>query len=524
MRYEIIILLLLGGMVSATCQTQWDYCGTFTLPNILDPYYDGHAYISTPKYNIILDTNSKNILGEYYVYENYSNVYMSITNVTSGWVIDGYNPSFSGIRLSTNNSNNTGQTQSSTVKICLTGIGYNNNFTTIPPHFCVGGWSCEDQRNIAMSEFTQYYRRLWTFRSDASNSIYNFTGHTAQLNVWCNDYSQATINLTSTVGSQGNYTIQTIQQPKFFLIVDNLIPRVRQDSQNFLADNYYVQTGDGLNYTFTLQDYTGGQFYKGYLTITETVNDTVGNIHVQQFDQSNIQYVNLRPNIQYDFRVSNDVSLRDLGPVYLDPFTTNRNVVVTRPSLTSLASRWDGLNISITNNYDLSSITCTISSNSFTNGYFLVYWTGSSPYTLVSNTSAPLIQSATLTYTGNNSLQYYCTCYTNDAVYGERRVTNLVSFQNSSQYYGGFGKLSIPSNILGISKVRFLNIASVSISLLVAGLFSAISMGTGAIVFGMTIGLFYYIGYFITSPMTIGMIVFLGIMIKLSENRFGVVT
>jgi hypothetical protein len=192
--------------------------------------------------------------------------------------------------------------------------------------------------------------------------------------------------------------------------------------------------------------------------------------------------------------------------------------------MNAFTSRWDGLNISITTNYNASTLNCLINSATLTDGFFTVYSTNTTPYTMVSNSSSFSIYTTTFNYAANRSVQYYTTCYTIDTVYGLRQYTSLINFQNTSQYYGGFGTLNVPDSIFGIGKTKFLNLISITIALIVAGLFSAVSMGTGAIVFGMVIGLFYFIGYFITSPMTIGLIIFLAIMIKLSENRFGVVT
>lgn len=518
MKYSLLILLLLVGNAAATCQTFYDYCWTFNLPEGADVT----EFYSTPSTDILAATN---IQGEFYLDQNLQTIYVNVSNGASTKVWEGWNAVTAGISaqhyLYFNSSGAIPPAGvKSNVTVCLNG---SDTIDLLPDATLISYPVGAGFSEMSLDKFAEYYRREWTFK-DNNNQVFNFTNTTAVLNAWCDTYSQVSLNLTDVVGDDGVLTVQTLEQPKFFLYYEDNLPRIRQDRVNFLLDNYYISSTPGANYTFTLVDYTGGECYQSYLSILSNINDVIGKVHVQQFDQSNIQYANLEPEMQYTFNVDCTTSFRNLGPVYLDGVNVDRNVVVSNPTLNPLASRWDGLNISISSNYNTVLVTCVVGSTSLTDVSFLLYSTNTTPYTLIGEENASDVLTATLSQAGNRSLQYYADCYTSDTTYGVRERTQLINFQNSSLYYGGFGTLTLPDTIFGLSKTRFLNLTSVSIALIVAGLFSAISMGTGAVVFGMTIGLFYYIGYFITSPMTIGLIIFLGIMIKVSENRFGVVT
>jgi hypothetical protein len=539
MKYKLLITLLITsfliGFVSADCRTNWLACtGNITLPT------DNQTTINSGLGYLILRLDSigcnatycadtsfcKNAKEECLVTNDARTLDIFITNSTN---------TTNGATYSGPYFYNGGEPQNIIVLkriTCLEGcesivskpvinICVNNSLTKI--NNGQGAVDSPPEIQLTAKSFNQYYNRYWTFR-DENSGLFNFSANNAVLTGWCQDYSQFTLNLTTSVDLNNTIWLNTLEQPKYFLTRPTLLSRVRQDSFHILADSYYVPASDGLNYTFTLNDYTGGQFYKSVLTIIENVNDTLGNIYVEQFDESNVLYANLKPNTQYSFKITSATSTRDLGAIYLDSLNLVRSIVVSRPDMNSFTSRWDGLNISITSNYNASTLNCLINSATQTNGFFTVYSTNTTPYTMVSNSSSFNIYTATFNYAANRSIQYYTTCYTIDTVYGLRQYTSLINFQNTSQYYGGFGTLNVPATIFGIGKTKFLNLISVTIALVVAGLFSAISMGTGAIVFGMVIGLFYFIGYFITSPMTIGLIIFLAIMIKLSENRFGVVT
>lgn len=535
MKYEVIILLMLSGMVAADCTTSWVACTN----NITLPTND----LSGGSQFYVLDLNSimcnatycgsqqlcKNAKGECLVNDSARNVEVFITNstdTTNGATYTG--PQYYDqdetkhyiiVKRITCLSGCPTISSTPTIKLCV-----NNTIQKISSNS--GPVGSPDFLAVRASDFNMNYNRYWTFRDDVTNNLYNFSLNNsgATLTAWCDSYTQATFNLTTSVNPSNSLWINTLQQPKFFLNRVGLISRIREDSPFILGDNYYVQSQNGLNYTFILVDYTGGQFYKSTLTITENVNDSIGNIYVAQFDQSNIIKANLRPNTQYSFKVTSSTSTRDLGAVYLDGDTLQHNVVVSRPDVLPFTSRWDGLNISITSNYDTQTITCAILSTTLVDASLSVFSTNTTPYTLIAVSNASSVLSSTLTVNANRSIIYYAKCFTSDSVYGVRERTQQINFQNTSQYYGGFGSLTVPDTIFGVSKTKFLNIASVAVALTVAGLFSAVSMGTGAVVFGVVIGLFYFIGYFITSPMTIGLIIFLAIMIKLSENRFGVVT
>jgi hypothetical protein len=537
---KILIFLLLAGMVSATCETTWDYCGTFNLPNVNSGIYtpclpgdtcpvgySNYLYLELP------DNNTYNKYGNQYILTNASNVYINVVNASTGWDVKGLLPAgyaAGGIVLTTNNSNNYAAPTYASITLCLNGT-YNNGYPKVTLGslpVCATGVFCAGITTHYLSEFTQYYLRNWTFRDEINNNLYNFTKQNATLTAWCPDYTQAVYNLT-VLGNGGSLAFKFKERPKFSLMINNTnfisIPRIRDDMQYDLTDNYYVPQASGLNYSLVLADYTGGQFYGSELTIVANINDTLGNIHVQHFDQSNVQTVNLLPNNQYKFIVSTNLSTRDLGPVVLDSSTTVKYVIVSTPDIASGGNIWDGLNMTVTQDSNGLNMVCTIQSAYTTTGYFSLYNTSTNPYTLITWATPANGRDLAFTIPFPNGLDtYYYECDTNDTTNGLHFKSGLVMPRNSSMYYSGFANLSIPSSILGIGKTKFLNLMSVCISIVVAGLFSAISYGTGGIVFAFTLMIFYFIGYFTTTQLTIGMIVVLACMIKLAENRFGVVT
>jgi hypothetical protein len=272
-------------------------------------------------------------------------------------------------------------------------------------------------------------------------------------------------------------------------------------------------------------DYTGGNFYQGELKILKNINDVVDIIHVQRFDQSNLQYINLPSNQQYKFVVTGNGSVRDLGPVYLDSIQTTRYVIVSRPNLNPFASRWDTLTIDLDGDYTTKTITCSVNTTVSTTTYLDVYYANQTPYILFSaitpeaGTSVVLTQSIT-----DENLTYYASCYTDDTTYGVRTVNKLIKLYNTTQYYDGLGDLDFGDTILGESKIDFLNWVSVVVIVIVAGLFSEVSMGTGAIAVGLATSFMWYIGLFVIPEIIVLSILTIGVMMKLSEKRFGVIT
>lgn len=377
------------------------------------------------------------------------------------------------------------------------------------------------------SRFIEYYYRNWTFRDDLTAGLYSFLVTNSTLTVTCPIYPEFKINLTEL--GNGSKVIQTLERPRYSAVVQKgavtYQPRIRQDAEYFLLDNYFLtnRTDTAQTYSFTLQDYTGGQFYKSTVAFKTTINYTWGNVHVEQFGVDNIVYPLLQNTSNYKVVVSNNISTRDLGQVYLKGTETNKNIIVTRPDLSDTKGKWEDLNLSITSNYDYGQFTCLYyDTNTITVAEFWVYNSTSNGLVqdyYTNSTSA----SGSLTYQALNlSAPYYGVCKVTDAL-GVREVKELFNFRNTGAIYKGFD-LNLPNNLMGVSKATFYKVVALMITIVFGGLFSMMTMGTGAIVATITMSFFNYIGWLDVPTWFVTLLVFLAIAFKLSENRGGVQT
>lgn len=541
-KYSLIVLLLMARCVVGDCYTGFDYCMNYTLPMKAEcQSYPGCSYVSVHRiyFNLPFSCSPtcqntllcKNMFNECYFAQGLQNVYVSIMNSTDIQaqvlgVNDGERNPSQNYTLEVVESTATcnmweGDNNCSFpayLSVCINGSAT----TYAHPYFhnypLVGGSS--EIITAKVADFTPYYHRIWTFRSDYNNSIFNFTKRNANLSAWCDSYSLITINLTAAMKTNQNISIQTIQEPKYSLYLDNLQPRVRQDKDHFLSDDYYVPDTKGSNFTFILVDVSGGEFYNGELKVTDTINDTVGFLSIQQFDSSNTQYINLIPEHDYKLTVSSPTSSRDLGANFLSAASLTKYVIVSRPTLNPNGNKWDGLSIDITGNYTVPSISCGITSVDYVLTTFNITYSNGTSIGDWSSSGTTVGYTETIP-TNQVNYNVRCGAYGTDGLFREYATT--VVLRNESVYYSGLGNLTFPGQIMAIDSSMFLSLVSLAVILIVAGLFSAVSMGTGAIVVSITALLFYFIGFLDTTPMTIGMIISLAVMLKLSENRYGVV-
>ena len=522
MKRTLLLILLTIALTTNTqadtCRTSYDYCLN---QSILATSITGTgvAWID------LTQLNQNNIDLQPYVNENLTNVFIQIQNSSNAADCGTFGP----VRLASNGylhkvaySVNTGALANCTVpayiNVCLNGttptytyaIGAPLPVTSIP--------------TMLLNNFTPYYRRNWTFRGQINGNLVPFSGQTGTLQVYCPTLSEFQINLTAAAPTGGPLIIQTIEQPKNFVTYNSVLPYVRQDSTNFLQDNYYISTSQvSMPFVFQLLDYTGGQCYKSTATFYRTVNNSLlGIVWVETFDASNYIYPNLVNGTQYTIMLNCNGNIRNLGPQWIQDPSTVKSIVATAPQMTNINQRWVGLNMSINSDYNTAQISCVYTVNPpIYNATMDIY--NVSTNSLIYSTSSQQL-SASLIYTANVNNTYLAKCYIKDATYNTRELDQYINFRNQSAYWKGFN-LNVPPTVLGISRNLFLIGLGLIGALLLAATFNELNYGIGGIVVALIFGFFAYVGWFAelnTSWWLVSIAISLGVAIQLSRNRQGV--
>jgi len=524
-----IVMLLLIGFVTASCEVQpqysprEDYCLNISIDH---PDSTNNVYFS------LGGDYGKNSLSKDYVDTNLQNVYFEIVNTTDA---DGAKFGFDSIAAISSIGNPLrygailrcmsctapcSSQATSHLIVCLNGTrDFNYNTSSRQ-----GGVNYNSTpQTVTLTDFTKLYTRNWTFRDETTNQLYNFTGSNSTLKTWCDAYSEFSINLTDKIGDGGSIIVQTKETPKFFATVNSQIERVRQDPQQRLYDNYYLTTSHTDPYTLTLQDFTGGQFWGSTLKIYKSINDTLGIVHSEQFPIDGIVTPSLINNTQYKFVVVGDTSTRDLGGIFIRDDNTVRNIIVTQPDFSQYLNTWRGLTISLTQDYDTSTVGCTMNSTLTENVVFTVKNITSDEYVYdynVTGDGTNVVLSYTIT---DNNGSYYLCCSAHNSVEGIRSLCQVVNVRDLDAIQYGFD-LNLPERVLGVSRATVYKLVSIAILVIVAGIFSQQSYGTGSLVTASCLSFFYYIGWFPIPQIMVAFIWTLAIFTKISEGRKGVPT
>jgi len=530
----VFLVVMLASLADATCETRWDICVNKTFTQGLTASTNYVIDMSSIRCEITpvvgggtttscnSTTIQKNIEDEYY----YSNTH-NLTN----WNVTVDVSGFSLAPLTTPYMDTTNEK----IKV---GVGAADGAPKrITVTACTNGtrdkWTYTETDNaddatlsISETDFDVYYRRNWTFRDESGNSLFNFTGRNSTLSVWCNDFSEFELDIPSNISSGGDITIQTRQLPKFFADVATTPSRIRQDSENQLKDNYYLATSTATSdlHDFTLQDYTGGDFYLSTIKIRRSIGDTVGFIHVERFQQDNKISAVLLNNTQYSIDVEG-TSLRNLGPLFIESSDTTHNVIVTTPDFTDYTQRWSDLTIAISSDYDNGQVSCGINSTELVTGEFNVYNVTSSGYDLdytdSTTTEALDIGFSYAVPDINGTYRVYCEA--TGSKYGLRSLERIIHFRNESAIYRGFD-LDFGSTIWGISRSFMYKLVAFFFLTVVCGLFSARTYSKGALAYAGMLSLFWWVGWTDLTQSLVGLLAFLAIMLALGANRRGLIT
>jgi hypothetical protein len=529
----ILAIMLMAGLADATCQTGWDYCANYTLPH--DAVVAGtNGNITVIDFSYMF--NLENIDGIDYVNSSLQNVWLKIYNTTDTNGARYNNLTLAGGYLATLCEPGTpcrafmkregcqaGCVNTSILEICLNG-SYNNGR---PYQYDYPNSGNNIGIYPILSDFTAYYRRNWTFRDESDASIFSFLGTNTTITTSCDNYASFTYNLTSL--GNGSLTIQTKERPKFSTVVvkgaTTFSPRIREDKDNFLGDNYYLtkSTTTAQEIEFRLVDYTGGQFYKSTVSFDKAIGTLAPqHIAVHQFGIDNLVYPLLLNGTSYKIVLENNNSVRDLGSVYIRD-GTQKDIIVSTPDFTLSSNNWDDLNISIIYDYDLEQISCIYHDTStITRAEFYVYNISNTAKTLTYNSNATA-QSGTITYTASNYTQKYGTLCRITDTKGSRYVEKDIMFRNSSTLYNNFD-LELEDTVMGISKETFYIGLSIIPSLILAGIFGMAYAGIAGIVFVLTVMWFTWIGWLSIGWWFLVLMLFLAIAYQLGMNRSAVVT
>ena len=519
----LVLLVVLAGSVSASCRTYCDWFANISLGdygasqpvlvNVSDfVYIDNQACAgSCPAcWNLSICSN---VEGEYYAAQtNKSTIYLTVHNLdTSDWAVrlNTSSTEFDSERIFVTCSDCGG----GYLEICLNGSSTGHAYT-------YASLDAGSTLDVVASDFTQYYRRNWTFKDEETNSAYPFTGLTANLTVSCGNYAGFTLPLSACM------TVQTREQAKYTVAAYNATTpvqiRVREDDDHFLRDDFYLikTAGSGVRNTLQLVDYTPGQFYQSIIKIQRPVSGSMKNVHVEQFDQSNLIYPYLINNTDYRVVVVGS-STRDLGIMSITHLDTDRDVMVTTPDLGRYPYVWDNILLSFTSDYDTSTVGATYN---FTGGVgcsrveFYVYNTTTTPYPLDYNANSTANDTTFSKTVGNNAGTYLLRVKITDTNGKVMEQSMILTLRNSSAYYKGFD-LNLPATFIGLSRTWAYNLAALFIVTIVFALFSAITHGTGAIVGAGAFAFMVFVGWLTAPTWYVAYISFLAFFLKLSEKR-----
>jgi len=247
---------MLIGYATADCSIGYDYCGNLTYSLNYPTYDASEAGAKYPYFSLnFTDFTTNNAYIGQYIQDNLTNAEFTLYNTSDVW-IKIYGVENKRMWFQTNYDNST-QTLMPTINVCINKTLGNNypNYTTITD-FCPGTCFFLQKYNLLKTDLTQYYTRNWTFK-DESDVLFDFTGKTANLNIWCNNAGPFDINLTDRVGSGGSLIVQTSEKPLYTAEVDSYLTRIRQDAEHFLLDDYLLSSvNTSSQYSFLLSDYT----------------------------------------------------------------------------------------------------------------------------------------------------------------------------------------------------------------------------------------------------------------------------
>jgi len=515
----LTILIFLGTTVNASCRTTEDFFVNITIPNNQNTQINFGATLigDTSCYSIGSgdDRIYQNIFGDcYWNGSSPINYDIKIVNGTCAFNITGIDNS-NNLNLRCNSiCIGTCPTYGAYVEIRLNGTGLSQTLDFEAD-------AVENKLNVEIDDWERHYLRKWTYKDETTNELFNFTTNPATMNVYCDSYSTFTVNLTDTVGDSGYSVIQTKERPKYSVNVNTFPPRTRQDSDYQLNADYILtnNTNETSEYTWTLQDYTGGNCYQSTLKISKSINDTIGFVDVQQFSQDNIIKSFLINNTNYGFTVVCEDLTRNIGSILVDDLDLERNILISTPEYSGYNQRWENLSITTNTDYDSSAINCLVSYPTTVTTWMNVYNWSNNIKTLDSSQTTTGTN-VTFTYTAiNPNITFWIECGASNTEFNSE-ISKLIYIRNSSAYYKGFD-IPMPTKVLGLTREFIFAISAAVLTVILISLGSGLTYTLYTPVAVIWAILMWYVGW-LPGPYTLYIaLLFMAIMLHLVRKRRG---
>jgi hypothetical protein len=324
---------------------------------------------------------------------------------------------------------------------------------------------------------------------------------THTLNIYCDNYAPDTWNLKTLANTTLLVTVK--EKPMFHAIKDQYFNRIYQPYvENETINLYFLKNGSvTYNKDYVLEDYTG-LFPNSYLRIVEEINGSLHGIWQKRWYQLTIEDVTLKNNsyIQYLIYTPTDsrliawdnildgdeekITIRDFSDRDMDDYGSGLQAGFT--------SSYSGHTVGVVWNAstgDVSSVVFTVyEQNTTSNEYDEIY-----TVTL----GSPAESGSSAYVVADNNKTYYLKADITTDEYETRTISQLETLNVNQAGQGPFyGTLGLPSTVFGVSAASIYTGASMFLITMTAMMFSAVNVGTGALVVVAIIGITTFFQWF----------------------------
>jgi len=274
-----------------------------------------------------------------------------------------------------------------------------------------------------------------------------------------------------------------------------------------------VSTDTAVFMTFTLQDLTG--FYtNSTIRFLTYVNEKLSEVTSDVFDVSNTVQCYLIKDKRYYIRLEGEGTTKQIGWLYVSSSDTEKTITITDVEIES-SSPYGDVSFAFVTDYNNSQVALHYVdlSNQTNSVTFKVY--NSSGSELYSGTEESQDTSIIYTVPKVNET-YILKAIIDHSVYGIINETRMIDFREPGRKVIN---LDLPDSILGLSSTNWYRLSSIFLIGFAGMLFGATVSGVGAL---MMVGLAYffvYLGWISISSITMGIMLVVAVLHKLSERR-----
>jgi len=274
-----------------------------------------------------------------------------------------------------------------------------------------------------------------------------------------------------------------------------------------------VSTDTAVFMTFTLQDLTG--FYtNSTIRFLTYVNEKLSEVTSDVFDVSNVVQCYLIKDKRYYIRLEGEGTTKQIGWLYVSSSDTEKTITITDVEIES-SSPYGDVSFAFVTDYNNSQVALHYVdlSNQTNSVTFKVY--NSSGSELYSGTEESQDTSIIYTVPKVNET-YILKAIIDHSVYGIINETRMIDFREPGRKVIN---LDLPDSILGLSNTNWYRLSSIFLIGFAGMLFGATVSGVGAL---MMVGLAYffvYLGWISISSITMGIMLIVAVLHKLSERR-----